>query len=82
MKLARVALVLAVVTVAASAWVGGMPAQGADIAPANSRQALNQVVHELDVDGVSVGKVLDYLRNVSGANIVVNWKSLEAAGVD
>ncbi|HVT79224.1 MAG TPA: hypothetical protein VHM90_01095 [Phycisphaerae bacterium] len=55
--------------------------RAADLAPANSRRALMQVVHELDVDGASLGKVIDYLHNVTGANIVVDWKTLELAGV-
>jgi len=38
-------------------------------------------VHELDVDGASLAKVIDYLHNATGANIVVDWKTLELAGV-
>ncbi len=47
----------------------------------NARRALSQNLGRLQVDQVSVQKVLDYLRNASGANIVVNWKALEASGV-
>lgn len=44
--------------------------------------ALRETVHELSVDGVALQKVIDYLRQVSGANIVVDWKVLETAGID
>jgi hypothetical protein len=47
----------------------------------NSRAALSQVVRELNVETVSLAKTLDYLRDVSGANIAVNWKALEGVGV-
>jgi hypothetical protein len=51
-------------------------------APAvNARRALAMTLGELQVDNIAVGKVVDYLRTTSGANIVVNWKALEAAGV-
>ena len=33
------------------------------------------------MDGVTLGRAIDYLRDVSGANIVVNWKVLEGVGV-
>jgi hypothetical protein len=36
----------------------------------------------LNFDGVGFNDVIDFLRDVSGANIFVDWKSLEAAGVD
>lgn len=47
----------------------------------NSRRALGQNIRELNVDGQSLSKVVSYLRDISGANIVVNWKVLEDAGV-
>jgi hypothetical protein len=50
-------------------------------APINARRALGMTLGELHVDNVAVVKVIDYLRTTSGANIVVNWKALEAAGV-
>jgi bla regulator protein BlaR1 len=37
---------------------------------------------ELNVDGVTFSDVIDFLRDVTGANIAVNWKALEAAGID
>jgi len=46
-----------------------------------ARQALGLEIADLNVDGVALSKVLDYLRDVSGANLVVNWKVLEAANV-
>ena len=53
----------------------------AGAAGVNSRVALSQTVRELKVDGVTLGRAIDYLRDVSGTNIVVNWKVLEGVGV-
>jgi hypothetical protein len=47
-----------------------------------ARQALNMQVAELNVDGVALSRVMDYLRNSTGANVVVAWKVLEAANVN
>lgn len=64
--------------------VAGTMATSVSPAPAatDSRRALFMTVSELNVDGVGVGKAIDYLRDVTGTNIVVNWKTLEAVGVD
>jgi beta-lactamase regulating signal transducer with metallopeptidase domain len=43
---------------------------------------LERQLPELKFDGVGFSDVIDFLRDVSGANIFVNWKSLEAAGID
>lgn len=45
-----------------------------------SRQ-LSARLPELNFQGVTFGDALDFIRDVSGANITVNWKALEAAGV-
>ena len=45
-----------------------------------SRQ-LSTRLPELNFQGVSFGDALDFMRDVSGANITVNWKALESAGV-
>ncbi len=78
----RAGLILSAVAFSVSMTLGVLPpTHAADIAPSGSRAALTQVVHELDVDGVSLAKVLDYLHNATGANLVVDWKVLEQAGV-
>ncbi len=46
-----------------------------------ARRALAMNIAELNVDNIPLSRVLDYLRDVSGANIVVNWRVLEAANV-
>jgi bla regulator protein BlaR1 len=45
------------------------------------RRQLDRQLPSLEFDAVGLSDVIDFLRDVSGANIVVNWKSLEAAGV-
>lgn len=47
----------------------------------SASQALWLNIPQLSVDNVAISKVIDFLRESSGANIVVNWRVLEAAGV-
>jgi uncharacterized membrane protein YgcG len=42
---------------------------------------LGSVLPELHFDGVSISDAIDFLRDVSGANMTVNWKALEEQGV-
>lgn len=52
---------------------------------AGDAQALAQLerrLPELRFDNVGFAEVVDFLRDVTGANIYVNWRALEAAGVD
>jgi hypothetical protein len=43
---------------------------------------LDRKVPEVNFNGVGFTDVVDFLRDVSGANLVVEWKALEAAGID
>ena len=54
-----------------------MRSGGAD----RARLALNMNLPTLNFAGVAFGDVIDFLRDVSGANIHVDWKALETAGV-
>ncbi len=47
----------------------------------NARRALFENVKQLSVDNVALSRVIEFLRDTSGANIVVNWRVLEGAGV-
>jgi uncharacterized membrane protein YgcG len=58
------------------------------LVPAKFASAASVVRHQLDAtlpevkfDGVGLGDAIDFLRDVSGANIVVNWRALEGDGV-
>src|SRR5438128_9926561 len=46
-----------------------------------ARLALNRTLPQLNFAGVAFGDAIDFLRDVSGANIHVDWRALEAAGV-
>ncbi|MGN6367697.1 MAG: hypothetical protein ACTHN5_05505 [Phycisphaerae bacterium] len=46
-----------------------------------ARWALDEVVPDINVDNISISQVMDFLRNSSGANLVVDWSVLETAGV-
>jgi hypothetical protein len=45
------------------------------------RHQLDATLPEVKFDGVSLGDAIDFLRDVSGANITVNWRALEGEGV-
>jgi len=80
MKPARVAFA-GVMAAALVVGTWGSYGRAADTSAVNSRRALSMTIRELNVDGQSLGRVMDYLRDVSGTNIVVNWKALESASV-
>jgi beta-lactamase regulating signal transducer with metallopeptidase domain len=63
---------------AASQPAGQPPLVAAD---KKTQAQLDRVLPELNFEGVALSDVIQFLRDVSGANIVVNWKNLEAAGV-
>jgi hypothetical protein len=54
-------------------------ATGSQQAVANA--SLNRLLPEVKFQGSSLKDCFDFLRDVSGANIHVNWRALEAAGV-
>ena len=61
----------------ACCWGGREP-----IKAAGARRAiLEQVVPEIRFNGVAFKDCIEFLRDVTNANIVVNWKAVEAAGV-
>ncbi len=43
---------------------------------------LDKRLPEVKFDGVSFTDVMDFFRDVTGANIFVNWRALETAGID
>ncbi len=63
-----------VLLVAAAAMANGSP-------NAQVRAALDRTLPGVNFISVSVKDAIDFLRDVSAANIHVNWKALEAAGV-
>lgn len=70
----------------AAAVVLGLSSYSATAAPASNQQAvanraLNTLLPEVKFQGSPLKDCFDFLRDVSGANIHVNWRALEAAGV-
>jgi hypothetical protein len=45
------------------------------------RQLLNQRIATVKFDETPLADAIDFLRDVSGANVHVNWRALEAAGI-
>jgi general secretion pathway protein D len=43
---------------------------------------LERRLPEVRLDGIGFADVVEFLRDVSGANIFVNWRAMEAAGID
>jgi hypothetical protein len=52
-----------------------VPASGAP------RSSLDRVLPEMKFTGVTFGDAIDFVRDVAGVNIHVNWKALEAENV-
>ena len=46
-----------------------------------AKSALDRVLPDVKFTGVALKDCFEFLRDVSGANIHVNWRALEAAGV-
>jgi uncharacterized membrane protein YgcG len=46
-----------------------------------ARHELNAVLPEVTFNGVALTDSLDFIRDVSGLNLTVNWKALEEAGI-
>lgn len=67
---------VAVALFAALFFVSPAPAR----AGTTNRQ-LDATLPELRLDGVALSDAVDFLRDISDANIIVNWKALEEAGV-
>ena len=59
----------------------GVSSSPSPVMAASARQALNQRMPEVKFQGQSLRDCMDFIRDVSGANIHVNWRALEAAGV-
>jgi uncharacterized membrane protein YgcG len=57
------------------------PAANAPRRPASSGRSLNRVLPEMKFDGIAFGEAIEFLRDVTGANLHVNWKAVESAGV-
>lgn len=50
--------------------------------PDDLKDLMARPLPEVKFDGAPLNAVIDFLRDVSGANIVVNWRALERAGVE
>ena len=65
--------------------VAGMLSYGVAAPPAadarTTRASLNRTLPEMKFDGVALADCIDFVRDITDANIVVNWKALETAGV-
>jgi hypothetical protein len=62
---------------------GRAPADGAESKEDRETSALlDRRIPELNFDGVALADVVDFLRDVSGANVFVEWGALEGAGID
>src|SRR5215218_9611871 len=48
---------------------------------AQAHRALETVMPSLNLTGVTLSDALEFIRDVSAANVHVNWSALEAAGV-
>ncbi len=56
--------------------------QGRGQADQATQAQLDKKLPELNFQAIGFSDVVDFLRDVTGANIFVNWRALEAAGID
>jgi hypothetical protein len=68
----------AVIVVAAGLFVSAL---SPSVAAAQSRGTLSRVLPEMKLTGVTFGDAVDFIRDVSGVNLHVNWKALEQENV-
>ena len=68
--------------IGATAGANAAPDGGAPREDAAIQAQLARPLPELNFDAAGLSDVIDFLRDVSGLNIFVNWKALEADGVD
>ncbi len=61
--------------------LGSLPVWAEIPGSLTARQALVLPITAVNVDSGTLSRTIDYFRDVSGANIVVDWKILEAAGI-
>lgn len=75
-----------VILISTPAGLEAYEAAGKAVAPdkldAPSRTLFDRALPEVRFDGVGLGDVLEFMKDVSGAPINVDWKALETAGVD
>ena len=45
-------------------------------------QLLNQRIPEVQFDGTPLGSVMEWLADITGANVVVRWETLEGVGIE
>lgn len=50
-------------------------------AEVSASRALDRTLPETKFDNIPLSAAIDFLRDVSGANIHVNWKNLESSGI-
>jgi hypothetical protein len=68
--------------VAAALGIRVTEAQIVEVLDARAWESLDRAIPVFKANALSLRDIVDFLRDVSGANIFVNWRALEAAGVD
>lgn len=61
---------------------GGAPGPAPAPADNAAKALLERKLPEVKFDGVPFADVVDFLRQITSTNIFVDWRSLEAAGID
>jgi len=73
--------ILSIACAVLSAWILVVASTSVSAAEVSAKRALNNVMPEVKFDNVSISDAIDFLRDVSSANIHVNWRALEEIGV-
>ncbi|HSI36684.1 MAG: hypothetical protein ACAI43_07450 [Phycisphaerae bacterium] len=80
MRLGRLAGLAAVAVIGLSSSVPPTVAAPSPSAVA-VRRALGTLIPEVKLQGSTLGDSIEFLRDITGANLHVNWRALEAAGI-
>jgi hypothetical protein len=74
-----------VLLLASAAWAQTTPSGVAPVAApgsSNTLRLLNQRIPEVTFEGVPFEQVMDWVKELTGANVVVHWQTLSDAGVE
>ncbi|HYE21396.1 MAG TPA: hypothetical protein VEA69_23315 [Tepidisphaeraceae bacterium] len=77
MRLGRLAGLAAVAVIGLSSSASAAPSPSAVAV----RRALTTIIPEVKLQGSTLADSIEFLRDITGANLHVNWRALEAAGI-
>lgn len=78
----RLAALLTTVGLLAGVSLAQMPSQSAPVPQSSTIRLLNERIPEVSFDSVPFEQVMDWVAEITGANVVVRWQALEDMGIE